>query len=122
MKIAIPVNEKNIKSGVCPSFGRAPYYLIYDSEKQSSEFIDNAAAQSAGGAGIRAAQTLADMGVKIIIAPRYGENAAQILAACNITVYRNIIGTAEENIKAYKENKLSVLADVHPGFHNHGNR
>ena len=32
MRIAIPVDEKNIDSEVCISFGRTPYFLIYDTE------------------------------------------------------------------------------------------
>ena len=38
MRIAIPVNEKDLKSGVCPSFGRAPYYLIYETNDKTSIF------------------------------------------------------------------------------------
>ena len=32
MKIAIPVDEKTLESNVCVSFGRAPYFLVYDTE------------------------------------------------------------------------------------------
>jgi predicted Fe-Mo cluster-binding NifX family protein len=32
MKIAIPVDEKTLESNVCASFGRTPYFLIYDTE------------------------------------------------------------------------------------------
>ena len=31
MKIAIPMNEQSMDTEVCPSFGRAPYFLLYDS-------------------------------------------------------------------------------------------
>ena len=34
MKIAIPVDEKSLESNVCVSFGRAPYFLIYDTESK----------------------------------------------------------------------------------------
>lgn len=122
MRIALPVNDKDIKSEICPSFGRTPYFLIYDTAKKSSVFLDNLAAQSAGGAGIKAAQMLVDQSVKVIIAPRYGENAAKVLIDGDIKVYKNIVGTAEENIKAYEKNQLDILADIHPGFHNHGNK
>ncbi|HKL93835.1 MAG TPA: NifB/NifX family molybdenum-iron cluster-binding protein [Clostridia bacterium] len=122
MRIALPVNDKDIKSEICPSFGRTPYFLIYDTAEKSSVFLDNLAAQSAGGAGIKAAQMLVDQSVKVIIAPRYGENAAKVLIDGDIKVYKNIVGTAEENIKAYEKNQLDILADIHPGFHNHGNK
>lgn len=122
MRIALPVNDKDIKSEICPSFGRTPYFLIYDTAEKSSVFLDNLAAQSAGGAGIKAAQMLVDQSIKVIIAPRYGENAAKVLIDGDIKVYKNIAGTAEENIKAYENNQLDILADIHPGFHNHGNK
>jgi predicted Fe-Mo cluster-binding NifX family protein len=105
MKIAIPVNEKDFKSEICPSFGRTPYYLIYDTTEKTNEFVENSAAQSAGGAGIKAAQMLVDLCVKVIIAPRYGENAAKVLIDGGIKVYKNIDGTAEDNIVAYENNK-----------------
>jgi predicted Fe-Mo cluster-binding NifX family protein len=41
MRIAIPVDEKSIKTSVCQSFGRAPYFLIYDTDSKESKFIDN---------------------------------------------------------------------------------
>ena len=64
MKIAIPVDEKSLKSNVCISFGRAPYFLFYDTVKKESYYLDNTAVASQGGAGIRAAQVIADQGVK----------------------------------------------------------
>lgn len=117
MKVAIPVNENNCKEIVSPSFGRAPYYYIYDTMTKSGSFINNIAAQSAGGAGIKAAQLLVDNGVKIVIAPRYGENAAKVLLDANIKVFKNIAGSVEDNIFAYENNKLEFLADIHPGYH-----
>ena len=40
--------------------GRTPYFLIYDTDTQKSVFLDNSAAASTGGAGIKAAQMIAD--------------------------------------------------------------
>src|SRR5574344_2776900 len=112
MRITLPVNNKDIKSDICPSFGRTPYFLIYDTDDKSIIFLDNLAAQSAGGAGIKAAQMLLDQSIKIIIAPRYGENAAKVLLDGGIKVYKNVAGTAEKNIKAYEKNQLDILADI----------
>ena len=58
MKIAMPVDDKTMESSVCVSFGRTPYFLIYDTENKESVFLDNSAAASQGGAGIKAAQTV----------------------------------------------------------------
>jgi len=121
MRIAIPVNEEIIQSEVCPSFGRAPYFLIAESGTKESFFIANPAADSPGGAGIKAAQTLIDNDVKVIIAPRYGENAAKVLIEAGIKVYKNLSESAADNLEAYGQNRLENLADIHPGFHRHGN-
>ena len=51
MKIAVPADEKNMDTTVCPSFGRAPYFLIYDTSSKEALFIDNSAAASQGGRG-----------------------------------------------------------------------
>lgn len=119
MKIAIPVEEKNIEGDVCQSFGRTPYFLIYNTETKGSLFFDNTATASSGGAGIKAAQSIADNGVNIVLTPRCGENAAQVLNAAEIKIYKTINASAKDNITAFMEGKLSLLDEIHPGFHNH---
>ncbi|NLI55007.1 MAG: dinitrogenase iron-molybdenum cofactor biosynthesis protein [Clostridiales bacterium] len=119
MKIAIPVNEQSMESEVCPSFGRAPYFLFYNSVTKEAYYLDNAAVASQGGAGIRAAQVIADHGVKSLITPRCGENASEVLGKAEVFVYRSIPGTARQNIDAHLNNELPLLSDFHPGFHGH---
>lgn len=72
MRIAIPVEEKTSAANVCSSFGRTPYFLIYDTETKESTFLDNSAVASAGGAGIKAAQTIIDNNVGALLTPRCG--------------------------------------------------
>ncbi len=119
MKIIIPVEDKNQNAPVCPSFGRAPFFLFFDAETQKYDFIDNSAADSQGGAGIKAAQILVDSGANVLITYRCGQNAADVLNAGGIKIYKAENATAGENIKFLEEGKLSVLTDIHPGFHNH---
>ncbi len=120
MKIAIPVEDKTLSSKVCISFGRTPYFLIYDTELDKGEFLDNSAAASQGGAGIKAAQAIVDAGASVLITPRCGENAAEVLNAANIKLFKTLNDVVADNIKAYKEGALSPLTDIHAGFHNHG--
>ncbi len=117
MRIAIPMNDKNLDAEVCPSFGRAPYFLFYNSVTKESEFLDNAAAASQGGAGVRAAQVIADYGVKALIAPRCGENAEKVLSNAEVLIYQSIPGSAQENIEALLAERLHLLTEIHPGFH-----
>ncbi|HHU83900.1 MAG TPA: dinitrogenase iron-molybdenum cofactor biosynthesis protein [Clostridiales bacterium] len=119
MKIAIPVNEQNLKSEVCQSFGRAPHFLFYDTDTKESYFLDNSAVASQGGAGIRAAQVIADHGVTALITTRCGENAEEVLRKAEVLIYKSISGTVQENIDAFVADKLILLKDFHPGFHGH---
>lgn len=119
MKIAVPADEKSLETGVCPSFGRAPYFLIYDTETNENEFIDNSAAASQGGAGVKAAQTIIDSKADALLTPRCGENAAVAIKAANIKIYKTTDGSIMDNINALVEGKLSELVDIHPGFHGH---
>ena len=119
MKIAIPMNEQSLDSDVCPSFGRAPYFLFYNSVTEEAYYLDNEAVASQGGAGIRAAQVIADQGVKALIAPRCGENAADVLTKAEVFVYHSIPGTARQNIEAHLNNQLPLLNEFHAGFHGH---
>ena len=122
MKIAIPVDDKFLESTVCQSFGRTPYFLIYDTEAKESVFLDNAAAASQGGAGIKAAQTVVDHKASALITPRCGQNAADVIKAANIKIYKSINASIIENIDALNEGRLSLLEVIHEGFHNHGEK
>ena len=90
MKIAIPVDDKSMEASVCQSFGRTPYFLVYDTESKDSVYLDNSAAASQGGAGIKAAQTIVDNNVSVLISPRCGENAAEVIKAANISMYKTL--------------------------------
>lgn len=119
MIIALPVEEKSLESDICPSFGRAPYYLFYNTVTAESYFLDNRAVSSQGGAGIRAAQVIADHGVRALISPRCGQNAEEVLTKAEVLIYKTIPGTARQNIDAFTEERLTLLNDFHAGFHGH---
>lgn len=119
MKIALPIDEKNLDAYVSISFGRAPYFLLYSTVTQEVSFFENNAAASQGGAGIKAAQFVADIGANVLLAPRCGENAGQVLDKAEVLVYQTIQGTAKQNIDAYVADQLNLLGGFHPGFHGH---
>ncbi len=122
MKVAVPSEHQSLNAEVCPSFGRAPIYVIYDTKVKTAEFLQNTAAGSQGGAGVQAAQLLVDQQVEAIITPRCGKNAAAVVQEAGIKLYRSISGSIESNLKALEEQRLSVLEEIHAGFHRHGGR
>ncbi len=122
MKLALPTNEESMDKGICKSFGRAPYFLIHDTETGEDQFIKNSAADSQGGAGIKAGQVVVDTGAKVLLTPRCGENAAEVIKGANIKIYKTEGDSIQDNIKAYQEGKLSPLDEIHAGLHNKGGK
>ncbi len=115
MKIAIPVDEN--KLDVCVSFARAPYFMYYDTETKETTIKENPAAEAAGGAGLKAAQTLVDEKADVVLTVRCGENAAEVLQAAEMKIYKTVETKAVENIKVYEEGNLEEMTHFHAGFH-----
>ena len=115
MKIIIPLDEN--KEDVCVSFGRAPFFLVKDTESGDTQIKDNPAADAEGGAGIKAAQFVADQEGDVLITVRCGENAGEVLKAAEMKIYKSQVANAEENIKLFGENKLEELTHFHAGYH-----
>ena len=119
MIIALPVDEKDLNNQVSVSFGRAPYYAIYNTETNDVKYIENTAANAKGGAGIKAAQFVVDSGASVLITPRCGENAAEIFNAADVKIYRASGQSVAENITSFKNDQLKILEEIHAGFHGH---
>ena len=96
------------------------YFLFYNTITKESYYLDNTAVSSQGGAGIRAAQVIADHGVKVLLTPRCGENAETVLSSAEVLVYKSVSGTALENTNAFSNDQLNLLSVFHAGFHGHG--
>ena len=117
MKIAFPVSEKSTDAIVHGSFGRAPYYLIYNTNSREIDYLDHRAVVAQGGAGIRAAQVLADNGVKVIITPQCGENAEKLLRNAEVLVYKAISDSVKQNIEAFINDQLNMLNEFKRSKH-----
>ena len=81
------------------------------------EIVPNIAVDLASGAGINAAQTIANKGVKVVITGNVGPNAFQALSAGGIKVMINTSGTVMEAIERYKRNELKEI--LSPSVHGH---
>ena len=75
MKIAISANGTDRNAQVDPRFGRCQYFLIIDTDGDQTEAVPNAAQSAGGGAGIQAAQTVADRNVEAVLTGNVGPNA-----------------------------------------------
>lgn len=120
MKIAIPSEGKKLESNLSQSFGRTEYFMIVNSESMEFEVIDNLGISSQGGAGIKAAQSIVDAQADCVITLHCGQNAADVLHAAGIKIYKAVNETIENLVKKFNSNEIELLTDIHPGYHNHG--
>ena len=109
MKIAIPVEEKNIEANVSTFFGRTAYFAIYTIETKGIEYIENKGKNVSGGAGIKSAQCVIDEGAQILITTKLGENAIETLKEGNIEIFEAKDISVEENIKSLLKKELKRL-------------
>jgi predicted Fe-Mo cluster-binding NifX family protein len=92
VKIAISAAGPTLDAEVDPRFGRCQYFIIADTETTDFEVINNASAMSSGGAGISAAQMIADKGVEAVLTGNCGPNAYQVLSPAGIKVITGVSG------------------------------
>src|SRR6056297_1898121 len=110
MKIAITAENNNgYESEVNAHFGRAPYFAIVDTKTDKIDLIKNGAANASGGAGVSAAQLIADRGVEVLISGSVGPKAYTALTRGNIEMYTTKDGTVQQAIEAFQEGSLSQL-------------
>ena len=103
MKICICATGSDLESPVDQVFGRCSYFLIVDTETEEFKAIENEAKRAMGGAGIAAAQTIANEEVKAVIAGNVGPRALGALEQAKIEIISGVSGTAKEALKKFKE-------------------
>lgn len=81
------------------------------------EAISNKSAMSSGGAGIQAAQTIANASVQAVVTGNIGPNAFQTLSAAGIKVYTGANGLVRDAVQKYKNGELSETKSPNVGSH-----
>lgn len=114
MKVAISATGNTLESIMDQRFGRAAFFLIVDSKTMKFEIIDNAAAASAGGAGITSAQAVVDKGIEVVITGNVGPNAMSVLNTAEISVYHGAPVSVRQNIEEYKKGVLEKIGAAVP--------
>ena len=106
MKICVSATGNNLDAQIDPRFGRCAYLVIVDSETMQFEAIPNMAAGATGGAGIQAAQTITNKGVKVVITGNVGPNAFGALSAAGIEIATLATGTVKDAVEKYVGGEL----------------
>ncbi|MFO7733998.1 MAG: NifB/NifX family molybdenum-iron cluster-binding protein [Candidatus Aminicenantes bacterium] len=84
--IAVTAKGKDLDAEVDPRFGRAAYFVFVNLETGDFESFTNPFAGAAHGAGIQAAQFVAEKRPAALLTGQVGPNAAQVLEAAGVRV------------------------------------
>lgn len=109
MKIAVAAEEGRPDANVASRFGRAPAFVLIDSETGEFEAAGNEEGVTAGhGAGTAAAELLVKRGAECVIAQRYGPKAFAALSAAKLPLYLVSDGTVGDAVAALGRGDLSA--------------
>jgi len=118
MKIIITATNHKIDQPFNPRFGRADYFMLFDSDTQEWEACSNPAARARGGAGPQAVQLIAEKGADIVVSGRYGPKAFSALQSAGIKAYIARDGTVSGVLQQFLDDQLEqVSAATGPEMH-----
>ena len=115
MKLVVTSMGETVDSPVDQRFGRARYFIVYDTNTEEWSVVDNKQnLQAMQGAGIQAGQKVVELGAQVVITGHCGPKAFATLAAGGVEVCIGASGTVKEAIAAYGAGELSKTdsADV----------
>ena len=92
-----------------PRFGRARYFIVYDTDDDTWAVIDNVQnSQISHGAGVQTAQNVVDAGAKVAVSGNFGPKAADVLNAAGIETAVWSDGTVADVVELAKHDRLST--------------
>ena len=115
MKIAVTARGDGMDAAVDPRFGRAMKFVVVDLDSGEATSVDNAQNMNAAqGAGIQAAQNVANLGVEALLTGHCGPKAFRVLNAAKVKIHVGASGTVAEAVEKYKKGELELAdsADV----------
>jgi predicted Fe-Mo cluster-binding NifX family protein len=115
VRIAITTSGDDLNAPLDTHFGRAPRFLVYDTDADTFEVIDNhQTLNAAQGAGIQAAERVARSGARAVVTGHCGPKAFRVLAAAEIKVYTTDAATVAEALDQFRSGSLTECrsADV----------
>ncbi len=112
MKVCVTASHEGIDAPVDDRFGRAPYFVIVDTETLETTSIANSTVNESHGAGVSSATTVAQSGAEALVTAHCGPRAFDVLNAAGIKVFAAQPGTVREAIEAFQNGVLTQLAEA----------
>jgi predicted Fe-Mo cluster-binding NifX family protein len=107
MKIAISARGPELEAQVEPRFGRAPYFLIVDTDTMKFEVVPNQESMLVPqGAGIQTAALVASHRPGAVLTGNCGPKAFHTLQAAGISVVVGVEGSVRDAVQNYQAGKF----------------
>ena len=118
MRIAVTTSGNGLDGEVDARFGRAPGFLLVDTETMSSQLVDNPQSLSLPqGAGIQSAQNILVHNPEVVLTGNCGPKAFKVLQAAGIKVVVGVRGKVADAVNAYLEGKVWPTEDANVEGH-----
>lgn len=105
MKVLIAVKENaGLDSGLDSRFGRAAYFLVYDTNGEKIVSVDeNKFKDEDSGVGVKTGGLVIEKGCGAVIGPQTGPKLADILRQAGIKMIADTEGTVRDVLQRYKD-------------------
>ena len=120
-RVCVTSTGASAKDAVDPRFGRCAYFMVSNGPGAEFKAVENTARELGNGAGIQAAQTLANMRIEVVLTGDLGPNAFRVLNATGIRAFRTNSGTVEQAASEFFQGRLvEIEGPTGPGHHGGG--
>ncbi|MBU1221956.1 NifB/NifX family molybdenum-iron cluster-binding protein [Myxococcota bacterium] len=107
MKIAVTSEGNSSDSLFDSRFGRASWFMVYDTENKNWNAVDNAGNLNAvHGAGTQSAQNIINMGVSVLVTGHCGPKAQSVLQSAGIKIFETNSGTVTEALAGFMSSSM----------------
>ena len=96
MKVAITSTGNSPDARLDSRFGRCSYFVVYDTESHSTEFIPNPNKDNVEGAGPASAQLVASKGARKVVSGEFGAKVKSLFDSLQIQLI--VIHESEKKI------------------------
>ncbi len=118
MRMAFTTQGMDLDAEVDSRFGRAPRFLLVDTETMRFDVIENKQSLDlAQGAGIQSAQNVLPLKPDVILTGNCGPKAFRVLQAAGIKVVVGVKGKITDAIKNYKNGEYKPAAQANVEGH-----
>lgn len=101
MKVAITSTGNSPEAKIDSRFGRCSYFVVYDTESKSTEFIPNPNKENVEGAGPASVQLVASRGAEKVVSGEFGAKVKSLFDSLKIQLV--VLNDPEKKISAIIE-------------------